>query len=48
MVSTAGAEPHDAAAQIERLHRKRQDGVVAAGLCRLADRNVDVGIGHRA
>jgi hypothetical protein len=43
-----GAEPHDAAAQVERLHRERQDGVVAAGLLRLADRDGEFGIGHRA
>ena len=43
-----GAQPHDAAAQVEGLHRKRQDGVVAAGLLGLADGNGEFGIVHRA
>ena len=43
-----GAEPHDTAAQVERLDRERQDRVVAAGLVGLAHRNGEFGIVHRA
>ncbi len=40
------AQPDDAAAQIERFHRKRQDHVVAAGLVGLANRNGEIRIAH--
>ena len=41
-------EPHDAAAQIERLDRERQDGVVEAGLGGRANRDSEIGVAHRA
>ncbi len=42
-----GAEPHDAAAQIERLHFERQHRVVDRLGRRRTNRNGEVGINHR-
>ncbi len=43
-----GTQPHDAAADVERLDRERQDRVVETVAIGLANRNGDIGLIHRA